>query len=118
MEQDQEKTYVVYDFETCCEKDLNMNDWEEEDGNWSGISYKQKEKPFSYESMLTGVMDHLDTIGGVEFAVLKDPELGRWWSKKVKKREEKQKLDAAREKLRATMTKEELKILGITTIAK
>jgi hypothetical protein len=58
-------------------------------------------------------MDHLEAIGGVEFAVIKDPELGRWWAKKVKQRNEERKLKEARDKLYATMTAEELKILGI-----
>jgi hypothetical protein len=101
------KRYVTFDIESCDIKEIDMTAWEED------TSYSKKEKPFSYESMLTGVMDHLEATGGVEFAILKDPELGRWWSKKVKKREENRKLKEAKEKLYATMTAEELKILGI-----
>lgn len=81
------------------------------DEDWS--TPKVKEKPFSYDSMLTSVMEHLEVVGGVEFAILKDPELGRWWAKKVKKRNHEKTLNAAKEKLYSTMSKEELKILGI-----
>lgn len=86
----------------------------EDEDSWN-VTYKTKEKPFSYPSMLEKLMDHLDAVGGVEFAILKDPELGRWWAKKVKDREEKRKLKEAKEKLYSTMTDEELKLLGIKT---
>lgn len=66
-----------------------------------------------YEKMLNNVMEYLESTGGVEFAVLKDPELGKWWARKVKIREENRKKSAALEKLKATMSNEELKILGI-----
>ena len=58
-------------------------------------------------------MEHLEKTGGVEFAILKDPELGRWWAGKVKERERTKKLRDAKDKLISTMSKEELKILGI-----
>ncbi len=66
-----------------------------------------------YEKMLTSVMEHLESVGGVEFAILKDHNLGKWWARKVKVREEKRKKAAAIEKLKSTMSKEELAILGI-----
>ena len=70
--------------------------------------------PSNYNKMLTGVMEYLESVGGVEFAILKDPELGAWWAEKVKKREVARKKEAALEKLKSTMSKEELKILGIS----
>ena len=70
-------------------------------------------RPSDYNKMLTGVMEHLEKTGGVEFAIMKDPELGRWWAEKVKKREAKRKRKEALDKLRSTMSEEELNILGI-----
>ena len=104
------KQYVTYDIESL--EPIEM-EWKEDADDYPWGEKKAKEKPFSYDNMLTNVMEHLEAVGGVEFAVLKDPELGRWWSKKVKKREENRKLKEAKEKLYATMSKEELKILGI-----
>lgn len=86
---------------------------ETDDFNIVEEKFKLPSKRYNYEKMLTGVMEHLEQVGGVEFAVLKDPELGRFWSAKVKDREEKRKFKEAKEKLYSTMTKEELKILGI-----
>lgn len=107
------KKYVTYDLESI--KEMDMAQWVEIDDREEADSWepRTKEKPFSYDNMLTGVMEHLESVGGVEFAVLKDPELGRWWNKKVKKREHEKNLKAAKEKLYSTMSKEELKILGI-----
>lgn len=107
------KRYVTYDLESV--KEIDMAEWQndfEDTEEWEP-AHKVKEKPFSYDNMLTSVMEYLESVGGVEFAVLKDPELGRWWSKKVKKREHEKNLKAAKEKLYSTMSKEELKILGI-----
>jgi hypothetical protein len=70
-------------------------------------------RPSEYNKMLTGVMEYLESVGGVEFAVLKDPDLGAWWAEKVKKRDIVRKKEAALEKLKSTMSKEELKILSI-----
>lgn len=70
--------------------------------------------PSNYNKMLTGVMEYLESVGGVEFVVLKDPDLGAWWAEKVKKRDAVRKREAALEKLKSTMSKEELKILGIS----
>ena len=105
------KKYVTYDLEAYQNsnsfgfeaKEIDVSEWVEERTN----------RVISYESMLENVMDHLEQIGGVEFAILKDPELGKWWAMKVKHREKQRKYTAAKEKLYSTMTKEELKILGI-----
>lgn len=69
---------------------------------------------FRYEDMLLTVMLHLEKTGGVEFAILKDPELGRWWAKKSKQIAIERKRNNAIDKLKATMTTEELKLLGIS----
>ena len=92
-----------------------LNDmYEETDYSYKITDESEFVKPESkYEKMLHGVMEYLESAGGVEFAVLKDPELGKWWSRKVKIREENRKKEAALEKLKATMSDEELKILGI-----
>lgn len=84
-------------------------DYDEEDI----AEYKTPVKKYNYEKMLTGVMEYLEQVGGVEFAVMKDPELGRFWTAKVKVREEQRKRKEAVDKLHAALTKEELKILGI-----
>lgn len=82
---------------------------EEEDLNVS----PRESRPSDYNKMLTSVMEYLESVGGVEFAIMKDPELGKWWAEKVKVREAKRKRKEALEKLRSTMSKEELNILGI-----
>lgn len=106
------KQYVTMDIEAVT-KEYEEEEWElveEEDFDYSMPKIK---KPFSYGKMLEGVMEHLEKTGGVEFAILKDPELGRWWSGKVKERERAKKLRDAKDKLISAMSKEELKILGI-----
>lgn len=111
------KRYVTVDIEGI-PKEWSSNDWEEVeteaeyDDNFDEPKVKN---PFSYSKMLEGVMQHLEKTGGVEFAILKDPELGRWWSGKVKERERAKKLKDAKDKLYSTMTAEELRILGIRT---
>lgn len=72
-----------------------------------------KEPKFNYESMLLNVLKYLDQTGGVEFAILKDPELGRYWNKKKKEIAHQKAVDAAKEKLHNSLTEEEMKILGI-----
>ena len=84
-------------------------EWDDSDA----LVERNTTRPSNYNKMLTGVMEYLESVGGVEFAVLKDPELGAWWAEKVKKREIARKKKAALEKLKSTMSKEELKILGI-----
>lgn len=106
------KTYVTMDIEGVAQE-WSSNDWEEVEDDDYSYRAGQKSRSFSYSKMLEGVMEHLEKTGGVEFAVLKDPELGRWWAGKVKERERQRKFTEAREKLAATMTKEELKILRI-----
>ena len=107
------KKYVTMDIEGSM-KEYDAEDWLEEDEkeeiSWAGNS---KHRPFSYDKMLTGVMEHLERTGGVEFAIIKDPELGRWWKGKVTRREIKRKTEEAREKLNSVLSKEEQKLLGI-----
>ena len=108
------KKYVTYDIEADAFNELDMKDWIEVTEEYEeAFVEKASSKPFSYSKMLESVMDHLEKTGGVEFAVLKDHELGRWWAGKVKERERAKKLKDAKEKLYSTMSKEELKILGI-----
>jgi hypothetical protein len=99
-------------------KELRMNykNAYEEDVEWDDTDslVERTTLPSNYNKMLTGVMEYLESVGGVEFAILKDPELGAWWAEKVKKREAARKKEAALEKLKSTMSKEELKILGIS----
>lgn len=96
---------------------MKYNNTYEEDVEWddvdSLVERSNTTRPSNYNKMLTGVMEYLESVGGVEFAVLKDPELGAWWAEKVKKRDAARKKAAALEKLKSTMSKEELKILGI-----
>ena len=107
------KRYAVMDIEGIKEMEaVQWNVTEEYEDDWN-VEYKTKDRGFQYQTMLENLMNHLEAVGGVEFAVLKDPELGRWWAKKVKQRNEERKLKEARDKLYATMTAEELKILGI-----
>jgi len=107
------KTYVTMDIEGTV-KELDFSEWSSIDTD-EDYSYRDgvKSKPFAYIKMLQGVMEHLERTGGVEFVILKDPELGRWWTGKVKERERQRKFTEAREKLHSTLSKEELKILGI-----
>ena len=97
------KKYAIMDLES-----QNIKDFEEK-GEWKIT----RDKPYAYINMLTKVMEHLEATGGVEFAILKDPELGRWWTSTLKKRELERKIKAAKEKLDAALTKEEQKLLGI-----
>lgn len=110
------KRYVTVDIEGI-PKEWNSNDWDEveEDEDYYTHKVGKKTKPFAYSKMLESLMEHLEKAGGVEFAILKDPELGRWWSGKVKERERAKKLKDAKDKLYSTMTAEELRILGIET---
>ena len=86
---------------------------EKYDEEYFVVENKTKYKHFDYHSMLDDLLDHLENIGGVEFAVIKSPELGRYWAKKVKDREAVRKHEDALKKLKASLTKEEMKILGI-----
>lgn len=107
------KRYITMDIEAVT-KEYEEEEWEAvEEADDFDYSMPKVKKPFSYGKMLEGVMEHLEKTGGVEFAILKDPELGRWWSGKVKERERAKKLRDAKDKLISTMSKEELKILGI-----
>lgn len=95
---------------------MKYNNTYEEEVEWDdsdALVERNPLRPSNYNKMLTGVMEYLESVGGVEFAILKDPELGAWWAEKVKKRDAARKKAAALEKLKSTMSKEELKILGI-----
>lgn len=112
MDPNELKKYITYDLERYEESYNGFEAKEVDIEAWAEIEAKTS-RAVSYESMLENVMDHLERTGGVEFAILKDPELGKWWAQKVKTREKQRKFEAAKEKLYSTMTKEELKILGI-----
>ena len=101
------KTYAILDKEYKL-KEIDIEQWEEVDEE-----YVIPERKFRYEEMLLNVLKYLDQTGGIEFAILKDPELGRYWAKKKKEIEHALAVEAATEKLKSSLTKEELKILGI-----
>ena len=92
---DQFKQYVAYDVEAVADWD-SVSSWDTD-----------------FEDMLTRLMLHLEKAGGVEFAILKDPKLGKWWVKKTKELAYERKREAALEKLKATLSAEELEILRI-----
>ena len=87
---------------------IDIEEWkeDEEEQIWHASRY-------NYQDMLINVMLYLKQTGGLEFAILKDPELGQWWTDRVKKIEKAEKKVAALEKLKSTMSAEELKLLGI-----
>jgi hypothetical protein len=91
---DQFTQYVAYDVESV--ESWDPSPWETD-----------------FEAILTRLMLHLEKAGGVEFAVLKDPKLGKWWVQKSKELERERKREAALEKLKATLSPEELEILRI-----
>ena len=113
MDPDDVKKYITYDLEQYEESNHGFEAKEIDISEW--VSENSVDRRINYEGMLTNVMEHLEKTGGVEFAILKDPALGKWWAKKVKQREQQRKFEAAKEKLYSTMSKEELKILGIGT---
>lgn len=96
-------------------RDDSFDKWEDVFEEEESDDYNEKYKidRDNFEDMLTGVMQHLDTVGGVEFAILKDPKLGKWWAKKSKEIERLKKIQAAKEKLRKTLSEEERQLLGI-----
>lgn len=63
--------------------------------------------------MLVDVLDYLDTHGGLEFAILKNPKIGEFWKRVCDIRDHDRKKSVATEKLYAALTEEERKILGI-----
>jgi hypothetical protein len=110
------KKYIAVDIEGFA-KSIDADEWDQ----WTEVAdedvidwnNKKKQKPFSYDNMLMGVMEYLESTGNAEFAILKDPELGRWWAGKVKKREHNKRIAEAKEKLNSVLSKEEQKLLGI-----
>ncbi len=95
-------------------KVYDMEQWNQV-GEWDSLEEEEKwvAPRYNYQEMLINLMLYLKSTGGLEFAILKDPELGKWWANKVKKIEKIEKKNAALEKLKSSMTDEELKILGI-----
>lgn len=106
------KKYIVADIEGVREYDIS--EWAEEADDEDDFSKMLRPKrKYNYEKMLMAVMLYLKQTGGVEFAVLKDEQLGEWWASKVREIERAEAKANALEKLKSTMSKEELKILGI-----
>ena len=68
--------------------------------------------------MLVQALEALESTGGLDFAVLKYPELGDIWSKYTRRREEKRKRAQALDKLKSTFSREEMKLLGISDLVK
>ena len=68
--------------------------------------------------MLIQALEALESTGGLDFAVLKYPDLGETWSKYTRRREERRKRAQALEKLKSTFSKEEMQLLGINNLVK
>lgn len=105
------KKYIVADLEGI--KEYDIAEWAEEEDEDDFSRMVRPKKKYNYEKMLMAVMLYLKQTGGVEFAVLKDESLGEWWASKVKEIEHAERKANALDKLKSTMSKEELKILGI-----
>ena len=105
--------------------DAKMNNWEEKEDD---ISYDNiigklaDEFDVVYTSkstrMLIQALEALESTGGLDFAVLKYPELGDTWSKYTRRREERRIRAAAVKKLGETFSQEELNLLGIHHLVK
>ena len=106
--------YVKHDMESYNNSwSQVIDDFKEYEEEIDDYDKPRNEPKFNYEQMLFNVLKYLDQTGGVEFAVLKDPELGRYWNKKRKEIEHQKKVDAAKEKLMSALSDEERKLLGI-----
>ena len=105
-----------------------MNDWEVNDVE---VSYDTAGKlADNYDDefneiymnkstrMLIQALEALEATGGLDFAVLKHPELGGVWGRYTQRREEKRRRAEALKKLKATFSKEEMQLLGISSLAK
>jgi hypothetical protein len=68
--------------------------------------------------MLLQALEALESTGGLDFAVLKYPDLGDIWSRYTRRREEKRLRAQAVEKLKSTFSREEMQLLGITNLVK
>jgi hypothetical protein len=65
------------------------------------------------DAMLTGVMTHLHSTGADTFEILRDNNLAAWWKKKLAEIKKHEALEAAREKAKNSLTKEQRKLLGL-----
>lgn len=94
-----------------------FNQWEADNADWNKcneIASKIKPKPKAdYEGMLRRLMTDLRSTGSDTFAVLKDEELGEWWSEEVKKIEREEAKAAAKERALSTLSPAERKLLGL-----
>lgn len=68
--------------------------------------------------MLIQALEALESTGGLDFAVLKHPELGDIWGKYTRQREDRRKRSAALKKLESTLSREEMELLGIDRLVK
>ena len=68
--------------------------------------------------LMVQALEALESTGGLDFAVLKYPELGEVWGKYFAMREHRRKKAVAMKKLESTMSKEELKLLGLGHLLK
>ena len=102
-----------------------MNDWDAEEieinyDSAAGKLVDEFEDVYTSKStrMLIQALEALESTGGLDFAVLKYPDLGETWSKYTRRREEKRKRAQALEKLKSTFSKEEMQLLGINNLVK
>lgn len=100
------------DYDITRWKDLIMNKVKEEeyDYDWEGGEAASR---YDYESMLRRVMTELRSTGADTFAVLKDEELGEWWTKEVKKIEHEEAVEAAKVRASNSLSAKERKLLGL-----
>ena len=105
--------------------DAKMNNWEEKEDeiNYDTVisaTPDEFDEVFMSKStrMLIQALEALESTGGLDFAVLKYPELGSMWSKYTRRREERRIRAAAVKKLGETFSQEELTLLGINHLVK
>ena len=105
--------------------DVKMNNWDEQEVEVNydsavGKLVDEFEDVYTSKStrMLIQALEALESTGGLDFAVLKYPDLGETWSKYTRRREERRKRAQALEKLKSTFSKEEMKLLGINDLVK
>lgn len=98
----------------------DMNDWEvdEVDSYGSDIIRLGNNEEMIYgdrkTKLLMQALEALESTGGLDFAVLKHPELGEIWGKYTEERKRARKKADALKKLKSTLSKEEMKLLGIS----
>lgn len=107
--------------------DVKMNNWDEQEVEISydnvidiGKLADEFDEVYTSKStrMLIQALEALESTGGLDFAVLKYPELGDTWSKYTRRREERRIRAAAVKKLGETFSQEELNLLGINHLVK